>query len=78
MEIKEFQKQLKKKGVNLKMPAQVRVDICKRAAKENMGARPLQRIFRNEIQTICARKILEDQELKEISFCFKDKLISIS
>jgi ATP-dependent Clp protease ATP-binding subunit ClpA len=78
IKIKEFQKQLKKKGVNLKVSAQVRVDICKRAVEENMGARPLQRIFRDEVQTICARKILEDQELKEISFCLKDKLVSVS
>jgi ATP-dependent Clp protease ATP-binding subunit ClpA len=70
IEIRSFQKQLKKKGINLKISAHVRVDICERAVEENMGARPLQRIFRDEIQSICARKILEDQELSEISFKF--------
>ena len=71
IEIKEFQKQLKKKDIKLKISAQVRVDICERAMEENMGARPLQRIFRDEVQSICARKILENQELKEINFRLK-------
>jgi ATP-dependent Clp protease ATP-binding subunit ClpC len=67
-EIKDFQKQLKKKNINLKISAQARIDICKRAMEENMGARPLQRIFRDEVQSICARKILENKDLKEINF----------
>jgi len=78
IDIKKFQKRLKKKGINLKISAQVRVDICERAMEENMGARPLQRIFRDEVQSICAHKILENQGLKEISFRFKNKLIIAS
>ena len=74
IEIRDFQKQLKNKNINLKISAQVRIDICKRAMEENMGARPLQRIFRDEVQSICARKILENEDIKEINFkCNKGK-----
>ena len=74
IDIKDFQKQLKKKGVTLKISAQIRVDICNRAEEENMGARPLQRIFRDEVQSVCARKILENTEVKEINFKCNDNI----
>ena len=78
IEIKTFQKQLKKKNINLKISASARKDICERAEEENMGARPLQRIFREDVQSFVAKKMVENQNLSEISFKYVDGKITCS
>ena len=78
MAIKTFQKQLKKKNINLKISASARKDICERAEEENMGARPLQRIFREDVQSFVAKKMVENQNLSEISFKYVDGKITCS
>jgi ATP-dependent Clp protease ATP-binding subunit ClpC len=76
MEIDAFKKLLKKQGIKLRISSRVREDICRRAEEENMGARPLQRIFRQDIQSVAAKKIVEhNTDLNGFVFSFESNEI---
>lgn len=71
--IKDFQKLLKSKGIKLSISSACRDYMCKSAMKENMGARPLHRIMKEKIKSPSAKKIVENPGAKHIKFTLKSE-----
>ena len=71
--IKDFQKLLKSKGIKLSISPSCRDYMCQSAMKENMGARPLHRIMKEKIKSPSAKKIVENPDSKHIKFTLKSE-----
>ena len=70
LKIQSLCKKLKERGVSLVLDDSAIEHICEQASKENMGARPIDRIVKRNIESDIASYILNKNVKSEITFMF--------
>ena len=76
--LRQLSSKLKKKGITLSVPSEVASHICIEAAEENMGARPLSRLMRSNIEDQIVNFYFKTPAKKNTHFTFslsKNKII---
>ena len=69
-EIRKLSSKLKKQNILLNISEEAGQFICEQAAEEKMGARPLKRLIKSQIEDIVVEYYFKNQSKKQIKFNF--------